>query len=107
MDKRLAEGRTKKEIIRCLQRYITREMHRSLRADLATLELRLDSLWERPVKIHSDASLYDWLRRADIDDGRRNGVTSAEAQARSTRVLPAVVELAGMILVTQGLELRR
>ena len=28
----------------------------------------------------SDASLYNWLKQADIDDGRRDGVTSAEAQ---------------------------
>lgn len=28
----------------------------------------------------SDASLYNWLKQADIDDGKRDGVTSAEAQ---------------------------
>ena len=28
----------------------------------------------------SDASLYNWLKQADIDDGRRDGVTSVEAQ---------------------------
>lgn len=27
----------------------------------------------------SDASLYNWLKQADIDDGKRDGVTSAEA----------------------------
>ena len=27
----------------------------------------------------SDASLYNWLKQADIDDGRRDGVTSVEA----------------------------
>ena len=28
----------------------------------------------------SDASLYNWLKQADIDDGKRDGVTSVEAQ---------------------------
>ena len=28
----------------------------------------------------SDASLYNWLKQADIDDGKRAGVTSVEAQ---------------------------
>jgi len=27
----------------------------------------------------SDASLYNWLKQADIDDGKRDGVTSVEA----------------------------
>lgn len=31
------EGKTKKEIMRCLKRYIAREVHASLRADLAAL----------------------------------------------------------------------
>ncbi|MBP7930826.1 MAG: IS110 family transposase [Acidimicrobiia bacterium] len=44
MARRTAEGRTKKEVIRCLKRYIVRDMHRTLRADLATLETRLDAL---------------------------------------------------------------
>lgn len=44
MTRRLAEGLTKKEVIRCLKRYIVREIHRNLRADLATLEKRLDAL---------------------------------------------------------------
>lgn len=48
MTRRLAEGLTKKEIVRCLKRYIVREIHRNLRADLATLEKRLDALEERP-----------------------------------------------------------
>jgi len=47
MTRRLAEGLTKKEVIRCLKRYIIREIHRNLRADLATLNKRLDALWER------------------------------------------------------------
>lgn len=27
----------------------------------------------------SDASLYNWLKQADIDDGKREGLTTAEA----------------------------
>lgn len=34
MERRLAEGRTKPEIIRCLKRYAAREIYRTLRADL-------------------------------------------------------------------------
>ena len=44
MHRRLAEGRTKKETIRCLKRYVARELYRTLRADLATLHHRLDTL---------------------------------------------------------------
>lgn len=44
MQRRLTEGRTKKEIIRCLKRYVARELYRTLRADLATLPNRLDNL---------------------------------------------------------------
>jgi transposase len=36
-ERRAAEGKTKPEIIRCLKRYIAREIYHSLRADLATL----------------------------------------------------------------------
>jgi transposase len=35
--RRIAEGKTKKEIIRCLKRYIARETYHALRADLADL----------------------------------------------------------------------
>lgn len=35
--RRTAEGRSKREIVRCLKRYIAREIYRSLRADLAAL----------------------------------------------------------------------
>lgn len=37
MQRRLAEGLTKKEIIRCLKRYVARQLYRTLRADLAAL----------------------------------------------------------------------
>lgn len=36
-ERRLEEGKTKKEIIRCLKRYVAREVYHSLRADLATI----------------------------------------------------------------------
>ena len=35
--RRTAEGKTKPEIIRCLKRYIAREIYHALRADLADL----------------------------------------------------------------------
>jgi len=37
LDRRTAEGKTKREIIRCLKRYIAREIYASLVADLSTL----------------------------------------------------------------------
>jgi len=40
MERRTTEGRTKKEVIRCRKRYVAREIYRTLRADLSTLELR-------------------------------------------------------------------
>ena len=40
MDRRLTEGKTKKEAIRCLKRFLARELYRTLRADLATLTTR-------------------------------------------------------------------
>ncbi len=36
-ERRTTEGKTKKDIMRCLKRYIAREVHTSLRADLADL----------------------------------------------------------------------
>jgi transposase len=42
--RRVAEGKTKREAIRCLKRYVAREVFRAIRADLATLEQRLDAL---------------------------------------------------------------
>lgn len=42
MTRRLAEGRTKPEIIRCLKRYAAREIYRTMRADLT--RNRLDDL---------------------------------------------------------------
>ena len=40
MDRRLAQGKTKKEAIRCLKRFVARELYRTLRADLSTLTTR-------------------------------------------------------------------
>lgn len=37
LDRRLLGGKTKREAIRCLKRYVAREIYRTLRADLATL----------------------------------------------------------------------
>jgi len=39
-DRRIQEGETKTEVIRCLKRYLVRELFRSLRADLSTLHTR-------------------------------------------------------------------
>ncbi len=40
LNRRVAEGKTKKEAIRCLKRFVAREIYRTLRADLATLKTR-------------------------------------------------------------------
>ena len=40
LNRRVAEGKTKKEAIRCLKRFVARELYRTLRADLATLKTR-------------------------------------------------------------------
>ena len=40
MERRVTEGKTKKEAIRCLKRFVARELYRTLRADLATLTTR-------------------------------------------------------------------
>jgi hypothetical protein len=45
--KRVAEDKTKREAIRGIKRYVARELFRAIRADLATLEQRLDALQER------------------------------------------------------------
>jgi transposase len=40
MERRVHEGRTKQEVIRCLKRYVVRDVYRTLRADLSDLALR-------------------------------------------------------------------
>ncbi len=40
LNRRVSEGKTKKEAIRCLKRFVAREIYRTLRADLATLKTR-------------------------------------------------------------------
>ena len=40
MERRLSEGKTKKEAIRCLKRFVAPELYRTLRADLSTLTNR-------------------------------------------------------------------
>ena len=39
-ERRLAEGKTKKEAIRCLKRFVARELYRTLRGDLSALTTR-------------------------------------------------------------------
>ena len=39
-ERRLAQGKTKKEAIRCLKRFVARELYRTLRGDLSTLTTR-------------------------------------------------------------------
>ncbi len=38
MQRRLAEGRSKKELIRCLKRYVARQVHRAILHDIANIE---------------------------------------------------------------------
>ena len=38
MQRRIAEGKSKRETMRCLKRYVLREIHTTLRQDLAELE---------------------------------------------------------------------
>lgn len=47
--RRLAEGKTKREIIRCLKRYIARELYHALRADLADLNMSAPQPPKRPA----------------------------------------------------------
>lgn len=46
----------------------------------------------------SDATLYEWLKKADVEDGNRPGVTSSQAEEvrdlrRRNRVLEQEVEI--------------
>jgi hypothetical protein len=54
-DRRTAEGLTKPEIIRCLKRYIARELYHTLRADLADLEPPARRGPQRAATIHCGA----------------------------------------------------
>ena len=40
LERRISEGKTKKDAIRCLKRFVARELYRTLRADLSTLTTR-------------------------------------------------------------------
>ena len=53
-NRRTAEGLSKPEIIRCLKRYIARELYHTLRADLADLNLPAPSA-RKPVTINRGA----------------------------------------------------
>lgn len=35
MQRRLTQGKTRKEVIRCLKRYVARQVHRAITTDLA------------------------------------------------------------------------
>ena len=39
MQRRLAEGKTRKEVIRCLKRYVARQVHRAILTDLANPDI--------------------------------------------------------------------
>jgi hypothetical protein len=41
MTRRLAEGKTRKEVIRCIKRYIAREVHTALVTDIGTIDQQL------------------------------------------------------------------
>ena len=43
LERRTQQGRSKKEIIRCLKRYIVREVHTALLADFTTLNTLTDN----------------------------------------------------------------
>lgn len=47
VERRTEEGLSRREIMRCLKRYLAREVFHTLRADMANLH-RLDALWEHP-----------------------------------------------------------
>jgi transposase len=51
--RRTTEGKTNKEIMRCLKRYIARELYHSLTADLAALAARGPSPSKRPTVVTS------------------------------------------------------
>lgn len=38
MQRRIAEGKSKRDVVRCLKRAIARQIHHTLTADLAALE---------------------------------------------------------------------
>jgi len=43
VERRTQEGKTKKDIIRCLKRAVVRELYRALRTDLQRLNATLDA----------------------------------------------------------------
>ena len=60
MARRLAEGRTKKMIMRCLKRHLIREVHRAITTDLAPAEPRTST---RPRRLTSkEASVHTCTR---------------------------------------------
>lgn len=61
--RRIAEGKTKKEIIRCLKRYIARETYHALRADLADLLIQPPPTPTTTVTINCGAGPIGRTRR--------------------------------------------
>ena len=68
MDRRLAEGKTMKEVIRCLKRFVARELYRTLRAGLAASQPALDIYRNLPA--YTRASCLLGLRRGLAETSR-------------------------------------
>ena len=68
MERRLGDGKTKKEVIRRLKCFVTREFYRTLRADLATLTTRTSIYMSVPVRLAWRSSGCDWQARGPSTD---------------------------------------
>jgi transposase len=73
---------------------------REFREDVVRVARRHESPMTQIAKDFgiSEATLYDWMRKADVEDGVRPGVTEAEASEvrdlrRRNRVLEQEVEI--------------
>jgi len=61
--RRTTEGKTKKEIMRCLKRYIAREAYHALRADLTDLQPASPTRSEHAISITCGAGFTGRTRR--------------------------------------------